>query len=80
MARSRVLLPAPEGPTTAVTLPPGISASTPRRISVPPVAYLRPEILIPRDPMLEHLPAQVGVESVEDGVGVTGQGMVVGED
>jgi hypothetical protein len=57
-----------------------MSALAPLKISVPPVAYLRPEILIPRDPMLEHLPAQVGVESVEDGVGVTGQGMVVGED
>src|SRR5215213_9819320 len=80
MARSRVLLPAPEGPTTAVTLPPGISASTPRRISVPPAAYRRPEILIPRDPMLEHLPAQVGVQPLEDGVSVSGKRLVVGED
>jgi hypothetical protein len=80
MARSRVLLPAPDGPTTAVMLPPGIPASTPFRISVPPAEYRRPEILIPSDPMLEHLPAQVGVEPVEDGVGVPGERMVVGED
>src|ERR687894_707900 len=80
MARSRVLFPAPEGPTTAVMLPAGTSASTPLRISVPPAAYPRPETLMPREPMLEHLPAQVGVEPVEDGVGVAGQGRVVGED
>ena len=30
--------------------------------------------------MLEDLPAQVGVESVEDGIGVAGQSLVVGED
>src|SRR4029450_5705162 len=80
MARSRVLLPAPDGPTTAVMLPPGIPASTPFRISVPPVEYRRPEVLIPSDPMRAHLPAQVGVEPVEDGVGVPGERMVVGED
>src|SRR3712207_9444056 len=74
MARSRVLFPAPEGPTTAVMLPAGTSASTPRRISVSPAAYPRPETLMPREPMLEHLPAQVGVEPVEDGVGVAGEG------
>src|SRR5215212_5310746 len=79
-ARSRVLLPAPDGPTTAVMLPPGIPASTPFRISVPPVEYRRPEVLIPSDPMLEHLPAQVGVEPVEDGVGVPGERLVVGEN
>jgi hypothetical protein len=78
--RSRVLFPAPEGPTTAVMLPPGISALTPLRISAPPVAYLRSEIVIPRDPMLEDLPAQVGVEPVEDSIGVAAQGKVVGED
>ncbi len=80
MVRSRVLFPAPEGPTTAVILPPGISALMLLKISAPPAAYLRPEIVILSDPMLEDLPAQVGVESVEDGVGVAGQGMVVGED
>ena len=78
MARSRVLFPAPDGPTTAVMLPPGIPASTPFRISVWPVEYRRPEVLMPSDPMLEHLPAQVGVEPVEDGVGVPGQCLVVG--
>ena len=50
------------------------------KISASPAAYLRPEILIPRDPMLEDLPAQVGVESIEDGIGVMGQGKVVGQD
>src|SRR3712207_6811940 len=35
---------------------------------------------MPSDPMLEHLPAQVGTESVEDGVGVTGQRLIVRED
>src|SRR5215211_154403 len=80
MARSSVLFPAPEGPTTAVILPFGMSASTPLRISTPPVAYLRPEILIPRGPMLEHLPAQIGVEPIEDGVGVARQGRVVRQD
>src|SRR5215212_5552255 len=33
MARSKLLFPAPEGPTTAVILPSGILASTPLRIS-----------------------------------------------
>src|SRR5215211_1250899 len=80
MVRSRVLLPDPEGPTTAVMLPRGTSASMPFRISTPPVAYRTPEILIPRDPMLEHLPAEVGVEPVEDRVGVPGQGRVVRKD
>src|ERR671910_456239 len=80
MARSRVLFPAPDGPTTAVMLPPGIPASTPFRISVPPAEYRRPEVLIPSDPMLEHLPAQVSVEPFEDGVGVPGERMVVGEN
>jgi hypothetical protein len=74
MARNSVLFPAPEGPTTAVMLPPGTSASIPFRISLPPSAYPRPEILIPRELILEHLPAQVSVEPVEDGVGVMGQG------
>src|SRR3712207_8555285 len=74
MARSSVLFPAPEGPTTAVMSSFGTSTSTPFRISTPPVAYLRPEILIPRESMLEHLPAQVGVEPIEDGVGVAGLG------
>src|SRR5918994_6682727 len=80
MARSRVLFPAPDGPTTAVMLPPGILASTPFRIFVPPVEYRRPEVVMPSDPMLEHLPVQVGVEPVEDGVGVPGERLVVGED
>src|SRR5215217_6854146 len=80
MVRSRVLFPDPEGPTTAVMLPRGASASMPFRISTPPVAYRTPEILIPRDLMLEHLPAQVGVEPVEDRVGVPGKGQVVRED
>ncbi len=47
------------------------------KISASPAAYLRPEILISRDPMLEDLPAQVGVESIEDGIGVMGQDKVV---
>jgi hypothetical protein len=53
-----VLFPAPDSPTTAVMSSLGMSASTPLRISVPPVAYRIPEILIPSDPMLEHLPYQ----------------------
>src|SRR5918998_307246 len=79
-ARSKVLFPAPDGPTTAVTTPPGIPASTLFRISAPPTAYPRPETLIPSGPMLEHLPPQVGVQAVEDGVGVAGQSLVVRED
>jgi hypothetical protein len=38
MARSRVLFPAPEGPTTEVIAPAGISALMPFRISAPPTA------------------------------------------
>src|SRR5919202_4551028 len=79
MTRSRVLFPAPEGPTTAVMSSLGISASTPLRISLPPAEYRIPEILISSDPMLEHLPAQICVEPVEDRVRVADEGRVVGE-
>jgi hypothetical protein len=63
-----------------VMLPSGISALTPLRISAPPVVYPRSEIDIPRDPMLEDLPAQIDVEPVEDGIGVAGERKVVEED
>src|SRR5918993_176481 len=79
MARSRVLFPAPEGPTTAVTPPSRIAMSTSFRISVPPIAYSSPEISIFREGKLERLPPQVYVEAVEDGVSVKRQGLVVGE-
>ena len=72
MARSRVLFPAPDGPTTAVISPPGIPASTPFRISAPPTAYRSPETSILERPKLERLPLQVCVQAVEEGVGVDG--------
>src|SRR5215210_1232997 len=77
MARSRVLFPAPEGPTTAVTSPSGTSASTPVRISVPPAAYRIPRTASLGRPKLEGLPAQVGVEAIVERVGVARERMVV---
>src|SRR5215210_653963 len=79
MARSRVLFPAPEGPTTAVTSPSGTSASTPVRISVPPAAYRIPRTASLGRPKLEGLPPQVGVEAIVERVGVARERMVFGQ-
>src|SRR4028118_1813168 len=78
-ARRKVLLPAPEGPTTAVILPSGTSASTPLRISAPPTAYRSPWTRSFGLAKLERLPAQVGVEAVVEDIRVAGEGLVVGE-
>src|SRR4028118_842517 len=77
-ARRKVLLPAPEGPTTAVILPSGTSASTPPRISAPPTAYRSPRTRIFGRAKLERLPAQVGVEAIVEDVGVAGGGLAGG--
>src|SRR5215212_3933579 len=79
IARSRVLFPAPEGPTTAVTSPSGTSASTPVRISVPPATYRRLRTSSLGRPKLEGLPPQVGVEAIVERVGVARERMVVGQ-
>ena len=78
MVRSRVLLPAPDGPMIEVILPSGTPASTPLRISTTPAAYRRLEIFT-LSLMLEHFPSQVGVEAIIEGVGVVGEGFVVGK-
>ena len=71
MQRSRVLLPAPDGPTIEVMLPSGTPALTPLRISTPPAVYRRLEIFT-LSRTLEHFPSQVGVEAVIEGIGVVG--------
>src|SRR5215210_5507308 len=92
IALSMVLLPAPEGPATAVIRPPITEASIPVRISTVPTAYRSPDTWTLGQPSgespvglmperkLEHLPAQVGVQTIVEGVGVGDQGVVVGKD
>src|SRR5215212_12008075 len=77
IARSKVLLPAPEGPTTAVTSPSGTSASTPARISVPPTPYRSLRTSILGRSKLERHPLQVGVEAIVEYVGVFYEGVIV---
>src|ERR671911_2758419 len=77
MARSKVLFPAPEGPTTAVIPPSRIAMLTSFRIPVPPIAYSSSETSIFREGKLERLPPQVYVKAVEDGVRVERQDLVV---
>src|SRR5919106_1406253 len=79
MARSKVLFPAPDGPTTAVISPSGIPASTPLRISTPPTTYRSPRTSILGRSKLEGLTPQVGVEAVVECVGVFRERMVVGQ-
>src|SRR5687768_16298675 len=79
IARSRVLFPAPEGPTMAVTSPSGTNASTPARISAPPTAYRSPRTSILGRSKLEGLTLQVDVEAVVECVGVFRERMVVGQ-
>ncbi len=64
-------MPAPDGPTIEVMLPSGTPALTPLRISTPPAVYRRLEIFT-LSRTLEHLPSQVGVETIIEGVGVVG--------
>src|SRR5215218_10028862 len=77
IARSRVLFPAPEGPTTAVTSPSRTSTSTPARISVPPSSYRSPRISILGRCKLEGFPPQVGVETIVEYVSVPRERPVV---
>src|SRR4028119_1678318 len=77
IVRSRVLFPAPEGPTTAVTSPSGTSASTPARISWPPTACRSRRTSILGEAKLERPPSEVGVEALIHDVGVFYQGVVV---
>src|SRR5918995_270848 len=79
IVRSRVLFPAPEGPTTAVISPPGIPASTPFRISAPPTAYRSPRTSILGRSNLEGLPPQVGVKAIVEDIRERGECLVVGE-
>src|SRR5215210_3320240 len=79
MARSKVLFPDPDGPTTAVILPSRITISTSCNISVPPTTYPRPQISTPVGAKLGRLPLQVRVQAVEDSVRVEREGLVVGE-
>src|SRR5215212_5145295 len=79
IARSRVLFPAPEGPTTAVTSPAGTRASTPARISVPPASQRSLRTSILGRCKLAGLPPQVGVEAIVEYVGVTRECLVVGK-
>jgi hypothetical protein len=79
IARSRLLLPAPDGPTTAVISPSGTRAWTPASICAPPTAYpsLRTSIL--GRSKLERYPSEVGVEALVEDVGVFHEGVVVGQ-
>src|SRR5215212_11791496 len=79
IARSRVLFPAPEGPTTAVTSPAGTRASTPARISVPPASQRSLRTSILGRCKLEGLPPQVGVEAIVEYVSVPRERPVVGQ-
>ena len=71
-------MPAPDGPMMEVILPSGTPALTPLRISIPPAVYRRLEIST-LSLSLEHLPSQVGVEAVIEGVSVAKEGFIVGE-